>query len=232
MGTVSIGRPSACNWAMRRTAPVPTRAPDASWARVRPTSASRGSSRGGTAAMTNPAAGAVGRSLYEWTATSISLASSASRSAETKTPTPSWATGAVDRSPLVTISTSSTGSPVRSSIARAMSPACAIASALPLVPSLTPPPGSLREALWSALFRRRCAPQSRGRRASLRSRVDLRDLGDRAGGGYVEVEQFAQQLRVPVAARPRRQFAHLHGGLVQQPLHDPVQSVRHVRALL
>ena len=80
----------------------------------RATSASRGSSRGGTAAMTSPSAGAVGRSLYECTAKSISLASSASRSAETNTPTPSCGTGAVDRSPAVTISTSSTARPVRS----------------------------------------------------------------------------------------------------------------------
>ena len=38
--------------------------------------------------MTMPSAGAVGRSLYECTATSISPASSASRSAETNTPVP------------------------------------------------------------------------------------------------------------------------------------------------
>ena len=147
IGTVSIGRPSAASCAMRRTAPVPTRAPGGSCARVRPsraTSASRGSSRGGTAAMTSPSAGAVGRSLYEWTARSISLASKASRSAETNTPTPSWATGAVDRSPLVVIRTSSTGSPVRSSIACATRPACASASALPLVPSLIARPRGSR----------------------------------------------------------------------------------------
>ena len=38
--------------------------------------------------MCSPSGAAVGRSLYEWTAKSISLAISASRSAETKTPTP------------------------------------------------------------------------------------------------------------------------------------------------
>ena len=59
--------------------------------RVRPsraTTTSRGSSRGGTAASAMPSAGAVGRSLSEWTATSTSPRSSASRSALTNTPVP------------------------------------------------------------------------------------------------------------------------------------------------
>ena len=50
--------------------------------------ASRGSSRSGTAPMTSPSAGAVGRSLSECTATSQRPSSSASRRAVTKTPVP------------------------------------------------------------------------------------------------------------------------------------------------
>ena len=87
--TTSRPRPSARSCAARRGEPVPTRAPAGSSPRVRPsraTSTSRGSSRGGTAASDEPAAGAVGRSLSECTARSTSPASRASRSAVTNTP--------------------------------------------------------------------------------------------------------------------------------------------------
>ena len=88
----SRGRGRApASWAARRGEPVPTRLPTGSSPRVRPsraTTTSRGSSRVGTAARVMPSAGAVGRSLSEWTATSTSPRSSASRRALTKTPVP------------------------------------------------------------------------------------------------------------------------------------------------
>ena len=66
IGTISCPRPRASSCAVRRGEPVPMRAPAGSSPRVSPSRAtrtSRASSRGGTAAMTSPSAGAVGRSL-------------------------------------------------------------------------------------------------------------------------------------------------------------------------
>ena len=65
--TTSRPRPSARSWAARRGEPVPTREPAGSSPRVSPsraTSASRGSSRGGTAASTMPL-GRGGRQVLE-----------------------------------------------------------------------------------------------------------------------------------------------------------------------
>ena len=79
-GTTSSPRPRAPSWAARRGEPVPTTDPAGSSPRVRPSRAtrtSRGSSRVGVAATTRPGSGAVGRSLSEWTARSISPSSSA-----------------------------------------------------------------------------------------------------------------------------------------------------------
>ena len=97
-----------------RGAEVPTVAPTGNSPRTRfptLTSASLASSRGGTAAITRSDSGAVGRSLYECTATSISSFRSAMRNAVVKTPTPISATGAADRSPSVLMITSSAGCP-------------------------------------------------------------------------------------------------------------------------
>jgi hypothetical protein len=99
----------------------------------RATSASRGSSRRGTAAITNLSSGAVGKSLYECTAMSTVPSAIASRSAAVKTPTPISATGSLDLSPAVAISTSSAWRPL-ASIAALMMPAWVVASRLPLVP--------------------------------------------------------------------------------------------------
>ena len=85
-----------------------------------------------------PAAGAVGRSLSECTATSTSPRSSASRSALTKTPVPPIdASGAADTSPSVLTSTSSTSRPVAAWKASATWPHWVRASAEPRVPKRT-----------------------------------------------------------------------------------------------
>ena len=110
----------------------------------RATSASLGSSRGGTAASTMPAAGPVGRSFSECTARSTSPPSSASRSALTKTPVPPiWVSCARLTSPSVVTPTISTGRPVRSVIMPATWRDCAMAIGLLRLPSLrvTEPPG-------------------------------------------------------------------------------------------
>ena len=107
--------PRAANWAARRGEPVPTTDPAGSSPRVRPsraTRASRASSRTGIAATRRPGSGATGRSLSEWTATSISPASRALRRAVTKTPVPPMLdSDAVEVSPKVVISTISTVCP-------------------------------------------------------------------------------------------------------------------------
>ena len=199
---------------------MPTVAPGGSSARVRPsraTSASRGSSRGGTAAMCSPGRAAVGRSLYECTAKSISRRS-ARRAARRRTrPTPSRCTGAVERSPAVTTSTSSTGRPV--------------AAVRPRRPGRTgPSPGrcpGYRGAGGHRPLRRRGVgrlPIRRRRGRGSRRRI--------AGGLGTEVEQLAQQGRVLVAAGLGGELAHPHGGRVQQPLHHPVHRAGHLGALL
>ncbi len=122
---------------------MPIRAPSGRSARLVPpavTSASRGSSRSGTAARSMPSAGAVGRSLSECTATSTLPASSASRRAETKTPVPlvaraSSRSGSPERSPWVDTRTSSVGSPSAAVSASATSCDCVRASALARVPT-------------------------------------------------------------------------------------------------
>ena len=158
--------------------------------------------------MCRPSAGAVGRSLYEWTAKSISLASSASRSAETKTPTPSCCTGArravaggddldqLDRA----------GRWRRSARRR---PACdwASASALPRVP-------------------RRSGVLTR------RPPISRHGVGLAWSCGTSQVEQLAQQRGVLVAAGLGGELAHPHGRRVQQPLDDPVHGVGDLGALL
>ena len=97
--------------------------------------ASRGSSRCGTAASSMPFGGAVGRSLRECTARSTSPRSSASRRALTKTPVPPiWASGAEEMSPSVRIITSSVGRPVAAVSASATSVLWVRASAEARVP--------------------------------------------------------------------------------------------------
>ena len=127
IGTSSRPSPSARIWATRRGEPVPITAPGGSSPSTMPSRAmraSRGSSRAGTAASVSPGTPAVGRSLYECTATSISPASRASRSAVTNTPTPSIAIGvpaAWLRSPSVEIVTTSTVAPASVSAEATMS---------------------------------------------------------------------------------------------------------------
>ena len=151
-----------------------------------------------------PSAGAVGRSLYECTATSISPASSASRSAETNTPVPPiWASGALrpvalgaDRDDL-------------DRRGRARARRCSVwvrASALARVPTRR-----VRTAVTARPDRRPC-----GRR------------GDRLGGGRVEVEQLAQRGGVRVAAGRRGQFLHPDGRRVQHLLDRAAHRAGHL----
>ena len=68
----------ARTWAARRSEAVPTTAPArqlGNAARPRAISASRGSARGSTAAITSPSGRTVGMSFIEWTAMSIRPAS-------------------------------------------------------------------------------------------------------------------------------------------------------------
>ena len=89
----------------------------------------------GTAASAMPSAGAVGRSLSEWTATSTSPRSRASRSALTNTPVPPRvASGAALTSPSVVMVTSSTSRPSRWRIKSATRPDWVVASAEARVP--------------------------------------------------------------------------------------------------
>ena len=101
------------SWARRRTDPVPTRAPTGSPSSVDPTSASRGSSRSGTAPITKPSGDAEGRSLAECTAKSARPSSTAACTSFTNTPWPpiSQMATSVRRSPVVWTTTGSTGSP-------------------------------------------------------------------------------------------------------------------------
>ncbi len=153
MSRIARSGRAARSWAARRGEPVPTRAPAGRVASVRPSrahSASRGSSRTGTAPRTSPSAGALGRSLSEWTATSHRPSSSASRRAVTNTPVPPSATREpVSRSPSVVMRTSS----VRRSAAVARSPATVpvwvSASALARVPTRTTDSSSSGSA-WRA----------------------------------------------------------------------------------
>ena len=82
--------------AARRGLPVATIDPLGSSSIVDPSSeitASRGSSRSGTAATVSPSGSAVGRSFMLWTATSISPSISARWSSLTKTDVPIDPTG-------------------------------------------------------------------------------------------------------------------------------------------
>src|SRR5947199_5742183 len=102
-------------------------------------------------------------------------------------------------------------SPLRNRLARKASSATRHASS-----SLTgSPPGSLREALWCDVFPRRCAPQSRPRRASLRSRHDHpvahADLAGGAGGHLLVVgDQHDGDAGLAVERFQQRQ--HLRAG--------------------
>ena len=128
---------AARTWACRRGLEVPTRAPRASSAKARrgwESRTSRGSSRGGTAAIARPSGIAEGTSFKLCTATSIRPSSRASSSSFVKSPFhPIGAPSAERRSPVVRIVTTSTAaSPPR---AVWTSAACARESALPRAPS-------------------------------------------------------------------------------------------------
>src|SRR4051794_15745552 len=109
---VRSGRAHA-SCARRRTEPVPTRAPTGRPSSVEPTSASRGSSRPGMAAMTSPSGDSDGRSLAECTAKSARPSSTAAWTSLTNTPWPpiSQMATSVRWSPIVDTTTGSTGSP-------------------------------------------------------------------------------------------------------------------------
>ncbi len=201
-GTTSRSGRSARSCAARRGEPVPTEAPAGSVATVPPsraTSTSRASSRGGTAARRRPSAGAVGRSLSEWTARSASPRSTASRTAETNTPTPPKdASGVVwSTSPRVLTSTSTTSRSSRSRSASATRPDCVRASRLARVATRTALTTCTPEEVVDA--RRR--PRWRTTWRSELGRVGCGHRGDRLG---VEVEQAVQRGGVAARRRGRR----------------------------
>ncbi len=116
-----LGR-SACSWAERRRLAVPTFAPRGRSSRRLPweTSASRGSSRTGTAAMTSPSGSTAGRSFIEWTAIWASPRRSASSISFTKSPLPPTSASGTSRirSPRVMSSSSWTSRPGSSPTSR------------------------------------------------------------------------------------------------------------------
>ncbi|SHU48542.1 Uncharacterised protein [Mycobacteroides abscessus subsp. abscessus] len=85
------------------------------------------------AGITNRGSAAVGKSLYECTATSTTSSAMASRRAAVKTPTPICSTGAADWSPAVVTITSSASCPLARSASR-IPPAWVVANRLPRVP--------------------------------------------------------------------------------------------------
>ena len=123
---------SSC--ARRRMLDVPITAPGGSEASCR-TSTSAGSTRGGTAAMTTPSSSSAGRSFAEWTATSISSRSRASRIVSTNSPfSPAGASrDGAPSSPDVDIGTISASVPCSASRRRTSS-ACTRASGERRVP--------------------------------------------------------------------------------------------------
>ena len=137
-GTISKSLRKAASWAMRRGAPVPTRAPEGSSARVLPLAEINTSwalTRGGTAKRKR-SSGAVGKSLKEWIAISHSPAANAVRRVCVNTPTPTLVTGmfaAWLASPGVWIMCSSASYPASIKLSRTW-PACVIASVDPRVP--------------------------------------------------------------------------------------------------
>src|SRR3954469_19148362 len=144
--------------------------------------------------------------------------SSASRSADTNTPVPPiWVSAAVDRSPVVTISTASALIPRPASAAMTV-PVWLRASALPRVPIRSG--GSVRTA--SVAPRSRCEPSRSVMTAA--SLVREYGRGDRSGCGRVEIEQLTQRIGVGAPARTLRQLLDPYGRRVQQGLHDPVHG--------
>src|SRR6202012_1725773 len=202
-GRISKPRPSALSCAALRGDEVPTMAPFGTSPSTNPsraTSASRASSRGGMAALTNRGSSAVGKSLYECTAISTWPAWMASRSAAVKTPTPMSGIGSEDRSPSVLMITSSEWWPLASNASR-MAPAWVVARKLPRVPiRVTATKRVLSGLCW---YNRQFA---RGR--------------DGVKSGLVELEQLAQCLGVAVAAGSAGQLLDAHGGCVQQLVDD------------
>ena len=163
--------------------------------------------------MARPSAGAVGRSLYECTAKSISFAMQrVAQRGDEHARRRAAAPGAVERSPAVTISTSSTAPPVAAVSASATSPRLG--------------------------QRQRAAPGAEAERvvpviAVLLESGTSADAWSSAGvRRHRQVEQLAQQRGVLVAAGLGGELAHPHGRRVQQPLHDPVHGVGHVGPLL
>ena len=154
-----------------------------------------------------------------------SLAASASRSAETNTPTPSRGTGAVERSPAVTISTSSTGA--------AGGRGQRVGDLAGLGHRQRAAPGA--EAQRSG---HRAPPVGGTSAASIDDRpsaVGSTTSGTASTGevcGTSQVEQLAQQRRVLVAAGLGGELADPDGRLVQQPLHDPVHRAGDLGPLL
>ena len=146
------------------------RAPAGRVARVRPasrqTSASRGSSRGGYAAIARRGSSAVGTSFALWTARSIRPSSSAASRAITNAPSPQAVFGGRS-SPAVRITTSSTVAPSarRSS---AIIPDWASARALPRVPRRSdgPPVGVTAQTPKRSRAARSSEPASSSWRAA------------------------------------------------------------------
>ena len=123
-------------WAWRRRLAVPSRAPvgrSSNRSKSRLMKASRGSSRSGMAAMTRPSGCSAGTSFIEWTAASMRPASRASSISLVNRALPpiSSRRRSCTRSPVVTISTSSTRSaatPRAAATARCIMPDWASAS--------------------------------------------------------------------------------------------------------
>ena len=206
IGTGSSSGRSARSSAMRRVEPVPMRAPGASAAKRMPgapTNASRGSSRCGYAPIVSPSASCIGRSLAECTARSMPFCSSAVSISRTQTCLPPCSeTGPSTRSPVVVIFTISTSWPFARK-SRAIVSACASASWLPRVPSLscvTGPP-----------LRDRRAPEA-PRHSTVRTPLAPRGAAARAAGAGAWRRSPAPALelrleRLRLRAEPRHRPA-------------------------